>query len=118
MNLDTHPVDALAAIRSKIKLLEQREAEIRDALLAAGADLNGEGYRARITIKSHARVSAALLAAHYGAQAVDQCSRPVSVTTISLRPRRKRKSDKRQRHPSAAAATHQHQSISNSTGGV
>jgi hypothetical protein len=44
-----HPVDELADIRAVRRRIDTREAELRDILLADGADLNGDDYRARIS---------------------------------------------------------------------
>jgi hypothetical protein len=45
---NVHPVDELAAVREEIKLLQQRADELRDQLLAEGADLDGDQYVANI----------------------------------------------------------------------
>jgi Lar family restriction alleviation protein len=45
---NVHPVDELAAVREEIKLLQQHADDLRDQLLAEGADLNGDQYVANI----------------------------------------------------------------------
>jgi hypothetical protein len=45
---NVHPVDELSAVREEIKLLEARADELRQVLLAEGADLNGDQYIAVI----------------------------------------------------------------------
>jgi hypothetical protein len=45
---NVHPVDELAAVREEIKLLQERADELRDWLLAEGADLQGDQYVANI----------------------------------------------------------------------
>lgn len=43
-----HPADELAAVREEQKILEKRADELREQLLAAGADLKGDQYTANI----------------------------------------------------------------------
>jgi hypothetical protein len=43
-----HPADELAAVREEQKILDKRADELREALLAAGADLKGDQYTANI----------------------------------------------------------------------
>jgi len=44
-----HPVDELAALREEIASMQERADEIRDSLLAEGAELAGDFHTARIT---------------------------------------------------------------------
>lgn len=46
---NVHPVDELQAIREEIAQLQERADQIRDGLLAEGADLRGDSYSAKIT---------------------------------------------------------------------
>jgi len=43
-----HPADELAAVREEIKIMQGRADELRDQLLADGADLTGDQYTANI----------------------------------------------------------------------
>jgi Toprim domain len=45
---NVHPADELSAVREEIKLLQERESELREVLLAADADLKGDQYTAKI----------------------------------------------------------------------
>jgi len=45
---NVHPVDELSAVREEIKILQARADELRDQLLAEGADLHGDMYTAVI----------------------------------------------------------------------
>ena len=46
MNLNIHPADELAAVREEIKILEEREKVLRDALVnGSDADRDGKQYR-------------------------------------------------------------------------
>ena len=46
--VNIHPADELAAMREEIKILQGRADELRDQLLAEGADLKGDQYTATI----------------------------------------------------------------------
>lgn len=46
---NVHPVDELQALREEIAMLQAAADEIRDSLLAEGADLKGDMYSAKIT---------------------------------------------------------------------
>jgi hypothetical protein len=45
---NVHPADELAAIREEIKIMQNIADELRDKLLAEGADLRGDQYTAQI----------------------------------------------------------------------
>jgi hypothetical protein len=45
---NVHPADELSAVREEIKILQLRADELRDQLLADGADLKGDQYTAVI----------------------------------------------------------------------
>jgi hypothetical protein len=53
---NTHPVDELADIRAKIKLLEEREAELRAVLLAGECSLVGGTHVAWIAEQEQTRL--------------------------------------------------------------
>jgi hypothetical protein len=46
--VNIHPADELSAVREEIKILTNRADELRDRLLAEGADLHGDQYTAAI----------------------------------------------------------------------
>jgi hypothetical protein len=46
--VNIHPADELSACREEIKILQGRADELRDLLLADGADLKGHMYTANI----------------------------------------------------------------------
>ena len=46
--VNIHPADELSAVREEIKILTNRADELRDQLLAEGADLKGDQYTAAI----------------------------------------------------------------------
>jgi hypothetical protein len=84
-----HPVDELADIRAERRRIEEREAELRNILLADGADLHGHDYRARITTIRQRRLNRDLLEQRFGPEAVAECCIPATFTFINLAANRK-----------------------------
>jgi hypothetical protein len=82
-----HPVDELADIRAERRRLDEREAQIRAALLAGGASLVGNEYTATVAAEQQRRLNHQLLEQRFGPEAVNQCKAPVVITTIRLKPR-------------------------------
>jgi hypothetical protein len=84
MNTNRHPVDELADLRATRKRLDDREAELRTILLAAGADLYGSDHTARIVTAEQRRLSRKLLKERFGPNAITQCSEAVTIVYIHL----------------------------------
>lgn len=81
-----HPADELADLRAELRRLEDREANLRDMLLAEGADLVGSEHVARIVASPQHRLDRELLEQRFGAAAVRACRKPVTVTMVRLEP--------------------------------
>jgi hypothetical protein len=84
MTANRHPVDELADIRVEIARLKNRETELREELLADGADLEGDSYRARIVEAEQSYPDRARLEQRFGAKAVAECCKHIPVTYVSL----------------------------------
>lgn len=55
MTTNMKPADELLSIRQKIKALQEREAEIKAAMVAGAADLSGDFAVARLTTRKTTR---------------------------------------------------------------
>ena len=84
LKTNRHAVDQLADVRAEIKALETREKELRDALLAPGADLSGDEFYGRVTNAVSNRLDMALLERTVGKAVVDACKKPSTTTTLRL----------------------------------
>jgi hypothetical protein len=87
-----HPVDELAEIRAERRRLAERENALRARLLMAGADLEGDEYRASICEFERGELDRDALERSFGKAAVAVCVRTTRYKIISLskraRPRR------------------------------
>ena len=66
MTSNRHPADELAAIRTELRLLEQREAALRDLLRSGECGLEGDEYIARINTRRCQRLDVNALRKHLG----------------------------------------------------
>jgi len=80
-----HPADELSAVREEIKILEKREAELRDWLLAApSASLRGDTYTANITPGVRETLDRKALTEAYGAAAIAPFVKSTPFKTVKL----------------------------------
>src|SRR4029077_15998416 len=84
-----HPVDELADVRAERRRLEEREAELRNILLAHGADLDGDDYQARILHRHYPRLNYGLVVCRFGEEAAAECCKTAEATTIKLGKKRR-----------------------------
>jgi hypothetical protein len=79
-----HPADALADVRAEIKQLQIREAELRNELLADGADRHGVQWEAVVRDRSQERIDAKAAIAHFGREALWPFMKKVKATEVRL----------------------------------
>lgn len=82
--VNIHPVDELAATREEIKQLTDRESQLRAALLAEGADLDGKQYQGFIQSSSRETVQKDALIAEYGRKAIEPFIKTTAVRSLKL----------------------------------
>lgn len=85
--INVHPADELAAIREEIKQMQARESELRDMLLAEGADREGDQYRAIIVPSTRETVDKNALIADLGRAAVQPYLKSTHVKSVKVIPR-------------------------------
>jgi hypothetical protein len=79
-----HPADALSAVRAEIKTLEKRADELRDQLLADGADLQGDQYTAAIVPGVRETLDKKALIETFGEKAIAPFVRKTNFKTVKL----------------------------------
>jgi hypothetical protein len=79
-----HPADELCAIREEIKLLSDREQELRNILLAEGADLHGDQYTARIIPGVRETLDRKAITEAFGAEAIAPFIKATPFKTVKL----------------------------------
>jgi hypothetical protein len=79
-----HPADALADVRAEIKQLKIQEAELRNELLAVGANLCGVQWEAFIKDRSQERLDVKAAVKHFGREAMRPFMKKVKATEVRL----------------------------------
>ena len=79
-----HPADELSAVREEIKILEKRADELRDKLLADGADLRGDQYTAVIHPGTREMLDRKAITEAFGEEAVAPFIRITTYKTVRL----------------------------------
>ncbi len=84
-----HLVDSLADVRAQIKALQEREAELRDALLqmaeACGPRIAGDEWEAEVKETQTTRLDSLLARARLGPQGYDDCCKTSLSRTVRLK---------------------------------
>ena len=81
---NVHPADALAEIREQIKTLTARADELRDKLLADGADLKGDQYTATITPGVRETLDRKAIEEAFGEKAIAPFLKKTTFQTVKL----------------------------------
>ena len=85
MTLNIHPADELAAIREEIKILEEREKTLRDALMnGSDADRDGKQFRAFIQTSTRESIDKPAIVAALGADVVAPFLKKADVKSLKL----------------------------------
>jgi len=79
-----HPADELSAVREEIKILTNRADELRDLLLAEGADLNGDQYTAAIIPGIRETLDRKAITEAFGEKAVAPFVKATNYKTVKL----------------------------------
>ena len=79
-----HPVDELHALREDIKQLQQRADEIRDSLLAEGADLNGDFHVAKLVASKRETLDRKALEEAFGAEMLKPFLKTTEYVTVKI----------------------------------
>ena len=80
-----HPADELSAVREEIAILEKRADQLRDALLAEGADLRGESYTAFIQPNKRETLDRKAITEAFGEAAVAPFVKTTNYNTVKLK---------------------------------
>ncbi len=88
-----HPVDELADVRAKIKSLEVREEELRDALLSPEASKIGVQWEASIKTHKANRFDLRAATRYFGTAALQPFMRLTPYKTVNLKRRKNALSD-------------------------
>jgi hypothetical protein len=85
MDTNIHPADELAAIREEIKILEEREKVLRDALVnGSDEDRDGRQYRAFIQSSVRESIDKPAIIAALGADVVAPFLKKADVKSLKL----------------------------------
>ena len=79
-----HPADELAAVREEIKIMQGRADELRDQLLADGADLTGDQYTANIIPGVRETLDRKAIEEAFGEKAIAPFLKKTSFKTVKL----------------------------------
>jgi hypothetical protein len=79
-----HPADELADVRAEIKRLQLREAELRNILLAEGADRTGIQYKAVVLDTGQKHINTKALIDHFGAATMRPFFRSIACRVVKL----------------------------------
>jgi hypothetical protein len=83
--LNIHPADELAAIREEIKILQEREDILRNALMSGTeADRNGKQYRAYVQTSTRETIDKASIIAALGLDVVQPFLKKSDVKSLKL----------------------------------
>jgi hypothetical protein len=82
--VNIHPADELSACREEIKILQGRADELRDLLLAEGADLKGNQYTAAIIPGVRETLDRKAIEEAFGEAAVAPFLKKTSFKTVKL----------------------------------
>lgn len=82
--LSIHPADELSAVREEIKILTGRADELRDQLLADGADLKGDQYTAYIVPGVRETLDRKAITEAFGEAAVAPYVKATTFKTVKL----------------------------------
>jgi hypothetical protein len=82
-----HPADELAALREEIRQMQERESELRNLLLADGADREGNQYMAFIQTSNRETVDKNALVAELGREAAARFLKTSIVRSVKLAPK-------------------------------
>jgi hypothetical protein len=81
---NVHPVDELAGLREEIAILQERADEIRDGLLAEGADLEGDMHTAKITEARRETLDKKALIEAFGEKIIAPYIRTTTYKTVKI----------------------------------
>lgn len=81
---NVHPVDELHALREEIKALQERADEIRDGLLAEGADLNGDFHVGKIIDSKRETLDRKALEEAFGAEMLAPFLKVTAYKTLKI----------------------------------
>ena len=79
-----HPADELAAVREEIKHLQARADELRDQLLAEGANLKGDQYTAAIIPGVRETLDRKAIEEAFGEKAIAPFVKKTNFKTVKL----------------------------------
>jgi hypothetical protein len=79
-----HPADELCAVREEMKILQARSEELRDQLLAEGADLKGDQYTAAIIPGVRETLDRKAITEAFGEAAVAPFVKATNYKTVKL----------------------------------
>lgn len=79
-----HPADELSAVREEIKIMQGRADELRDQLLAAGADLKGDQYTAAIIPGVRETLDRKAIEEAFGEKAIAPFLKKTNFKTVKL----------------------------------
>jgi hypothetical protein len=81
---NVHPADELSAIREEIKQMQGRADELRDQLLAEGADLKGNQYTANIIPGVRETLDRKAIEEAFGEKAIAPFLKKTNFKTVKL----------------------------------
>ena len=81
---NVHPADELAAIREEIAQMTKRADFLRDQLLAKGASLEGDSYRALLVPGKRETLDRKALTDMFGEEAIAPFLKTTNYTTVKV----------------------------------
>ncbi len=80
-----HPVDELADVRTEIKTLQAKEAELRDLIIAEGCDLEGEEFEANVSRVESLKLDTKAVRKEFGDERLRAFLKPSEVLTVRVK---------------------------------
>lgn len=80
-----HPVDELADVRSEIKSLQAREAEIRALIIGEGCTLDGHEFEASVSTSTALKLDTAGVRKEFGDERLRPWLKPASTVTVRVK---------------------------------
>jgi hypothetical protein len=84
MTTNRHPVDALADVRQKIKMLQEREWQLRDMILRAQCQTVGDEYEAEVVMQRRETLDTKEMKRQLGLEALQRFTRTTEVMLVKL----------------------------------
>jgi thymidylate synthase len=84
MTMNRHPVDALADVRQKIKMLQEREWQLRDMILRGQCQAVGDEYEAEVVMQRRETLDTKAVKWKFSREELAQFMKTTEVAIVKL----------------------------------